>query len=347
MSIVTVLVALILPGCQKIAPAPKPPTSRVLKASVTTGAPVIDGRADDAFWRQATALTVNAGGPKLTMKAAVSGDMIYTLLLWNDATNDNVDEVWDFNGAAWHKGPIDDSVAIFWDIDNSINGFNKNGCRAVCHNGEKGPAMVIEGPATPDGKVWPGARQRGDVWDMSLGISNVREAGNDYYFGVEEVYLKNPSAIKPVIRRRHDEFTAKAPLELNEATTPSDTAGRPRWRLKPGLTVDNTPYPQLDQVEEIPGNAVFQPGDKIPYIIFHPLEEKWGGSRDDIKGKGAWKDGRWTVEFARKLETGRDDDINFKVTPGVTRYYVFDVAVFDRTIVNHTSTGPISLEITK
>lgn len=292
-------------------------------------------------------MTVNAGGPELTVKAAVSGDMIYTMLSWDDATNDSIDEVWEFDGTIWKKGPIDDAVAIFWDIDFSISGFNKKGCRVVCHKGDKGPAMVIEGPATPKGEIWPGAKQRGDIWDMSLGISNVRGAGNDYYFGVQEIYLKHPSVVKPVIRRRHDDFTVKAPLELNEATTPSDPAGRPRWRLKSGLTVETTPYPQLDQVEEITDYTFPKTGDKIPYIIFHPFDAQWGGSRDDIKGKGVWQDGRWTVEFARKLDTGRDDDINFKATRGSARYYVFDVAVFDRTVVNHTSTGPISLEITK
>ena len=34
-------------------------------------------------------------------------------------------------------------------------------------------------------------------------------------------------------------------------------------------------------------------------------------SRADIKAKGAWKDGRWTIEFARALVTGNGDDVNF------------------------------------
>ncbi len=33
------------------------------------------------------------------------------------------------------------------------------------------------------------------------------------------------------------------------------------------------------------------------------------GSRADIRGKGKWVDGYWTIEFARKLDTGNSDDV--------------------------------------
>ncbi len=36
-------------------------------------------------------------------------------------------------------------------------------------------------------------------------------------------------------------------------------------------------------------------------------------SRADIRAKGAWQDGRWTIEFSRKLATGHDDDIEFQL----------------------------------
>lgn len=34
-----------------------------------------------------------------------------------------------------------------------------------------------------------------------------------------------------------------------------------------------------------------------------------GGSRGDIRAKGFWKDGRWTVTYARQLVTGHADDV--------------------------------------
>lgn len=50
------------------------------------------------------------------------------------------------------------------------------------------------------------------------------------------------------------------------------------------------------------------------------------GSRADIKAKGIWKDGRWTIEFGRLLKTGHRDDIQFTIGRqyefGVSRYEI-------------------------
>lgn len=349
-SFLLIVIALIgLGGCKTATrPVSNPPVERVLKTAIVSEAPKIDGLANDAAWTRAATFTAKgSSGPAVTMKAAISGDIITILLSWPDATNDNVDEVWEYDGATWKKGPIDDAVAMMWDIDGSIKGFETKGCEALCHETAQGKAMAITGPMTPEGK-WAEAGQRGDIWDMSLAISNVRGAGNDYYFGVTEVYLKHPTTVQPLIRRRHDTFTAKAPLELNEIGRDDAAGGRPLYKLKAGLTVENTPYPLLDQVEQITDYGTFKAGDRIPYILFHPLDTKWGGNRDDIKGKGVWKDGRWTVEMSRKLDTGHpENDVIFKPETGKTKYYLFDAAVFDRTIKEHTYTGPIALEITK
>lgn len=321
-----------------------PPTKLVLRSTVAAAAPQIDGQLSDPAWKRAPALTVKTSTKvPLTMKCVTDSGDIFISLSWPDQTNDAVDEVWQYDGTNWTQGPIDDAVALFWNIDNSVAGFNTGGCNAVCHDTGVGRAMLIKGPYSSK-KRWAGANQRGDIWDMSLGISNVRGAGNDYYFGVDQAYLKNPTTLAPVIQRRHDAFTNKAPLELNIITDPDTGQTKPRYRLKDGLTVDSTPYPQLTQVEEIADYSVFTPGDRIPYIIFYPLDTKWGGSRDDITGKGVWKDGRWTVEFKRRLDTRHPaDDIIF--SPAKTRFYVFDAAVFDHSVAVHSNTGPISLEI--
>ncbi len=63
-------------------------------------------------------------------------------------------------------------------------------------------------------------------------------------------------------------------------------------------------------------------GDKIPaFISVTPT-----GSRADIKAKGVWSDGRWTLEFGRALNTGNNDDIQFDRSKtylfGVSRYEI-------------------------
>ena len=50
------------------------------------------------------------------------------------------------------------------------------------------------------------------------------------------------------------------------------------------------------------------------------------GSRADVRAKGMWRDGVWTVEFARKLVTGHKDDVQFDTRKayvlGVSRYEI-------------------------
>jgi hypothetical protein len=46
------------------------------------------------------------------------------------------------------------------------------------------------------------------------------------------------------------------------------------------------------------------------------------GSRGDVRAKGVWSDGQWTIEFGRKLDTEHDDDVIF-VPGGI---YLFGMA---------------------
>jgi hypothetical protein len=48
------------------------------------------------------------------------------------------------------------------------------------------------------------------------------------------------------------------------------------------------------------------------------------GSRGDIRAKGVWSKGQWTIEFGRPLSTGHDDDVVF--TPG--RLHLFAVSCY-------------------
>ena len=63
-------------------------------------------------------------------------------------------------------------------------------------------------------------------------------------------------------------------------------------------------------------------GETLPrYINRQP-----SGSRGDVRAKGTWKDGVWTIEFARALDTGNPDDVHFelgkKYLLGVSRYEI-------------------------
>jgi len=51
-----------------------------------------------------------------------------------------------------------------------------------------------------------------------------------------------------------------------------------------------------------------------------------GGSRGDVHAKGIWNGGFQTIEFARALNTGHDDDLQFD--PATGKAYLFGVSIF-------------------
>ena len=63
-------------------------------------------------------------------------------------------------------------------------------------------------------------------------------------------------------------------------------------------------------------------GDTVPRYT----SRKPTGSRADVKARGVWQDGWWTIELGRALDTGYDDDIQFSSAKsfefGVSRYEI-------------------------
>jgi hypothetical protein len=105
---------------------------------------------------------------------------------------------------------------------------------------------------------------------------------------------------------QHDAYTGGKPWIKNETVVNGLTV--PLYKYKAGLNLDNTPRPFMEDVERITDYTAFQPGDRAPYIV-GIKGAKWGGSKDDIITKGTNNAKDWTVEFARKLDTGHDDDV--------------------------------------
>jgi hypothetical protein len=81
-------------------------------------------------------------------------------------------------------------------------------------------------------------------------------------------------------------------------------------------------------------------GEKVVAQFVARAAEKSAG---DIRAKGAWKDGSWTVEFARKLDTGHADDAAF--APG--KPVAMAVAVLDASEESHSVSGKLQLVVEK
>ena len=73
-------------------------------------------------------------------------------------------------------------------------------------------------------------------------------------------------------------------------------------------------------------------GDRVPRYTIQPNPSR---SIADVKAKGKWANGFWTLELMRKFDTGYDDDVKFELTRPVKGA----IAVFDNAEVYHHSTS--------
>jgi len=65
------------------------------------------------------------------------------------------------------------------------------------------------------------------------------------------------------------------------------------------------------------------------------------GSAADVRAKGTWADGKWTLEFERELDTGHADDTAFRCG----RAYSMAVGTHDRTGDMDKASGTITLRL--
>ena len=103
--------------------------------------------------------------------------------------------------------------------------------------------------------------------------------------------------------------------------------GEPIWIARPedaGDTVEKKrPAPASREAERVP-----------QYLPGTP-----SGSAADVRAKGAWSDGWWTLELERKLSTGYPDDTEFDPK----RTYKLAVSAHDRTGDMDKASGVIEL----
>lgn len=246
-----------------------------LTAVRITQPPQLDGRGDDAAWRDAKPVTATAKGvmPKtqgtsaeVGLRAAYSDTHLYLLVTWDDATQD------DSGHRTWK-----------WDADK----------KAYVEDADRedmlGVAFEHAGDFIPD--MLAGVEATWDVWHW-------------------KAFRTNPQG--HAMDKTH-RYTKTQPVGRANKHTARD--GTDTWIARPEDRGDSVEKSQ-------PAPTEFKGDRVLRYLGGTPT-----GSAADVQAKGSWAAGRWTVEFARKLDTGHADDTPLK--PSGT--YKMAVSVHDRT----------------
>lgn len=304
-----------------------------LTAIQADAAPVLDGVADDAVWQAAPSIELSftqgtnfapKGRTSGTLRAARAGDMLYMLLQYEDATHSQqrspyvkqADGTWiklkdpDDKGGDNNKY-YEDKAAFIWPINNSIAGFESEGCFAACHDDE---------PPKPYGnKYTENEGELGDIW-------HVKTVRTGPVGQIDDQWLDHT---------RYDPKTAAGAGRHSDAKTGGGyqnielVDGKPEFMNQDAMPANRGGTYWLKAGEKAPfDDSKFQAGDEVASIMIAPLE----GDRGDISAGIAWKDGVWTIELGRKLVTGSETDVQFD---DLSATYLLAVAAFDNAQVRH------------
>lgn len=323
---------------------PGNPSDRTLVAAEAAIAPTLDGKADDAAWRaaQPLAFTVyggrnfaGTGETRVTMKAVTRGESIYFLIQYADPTESlrrgpyqkQADGSWKKVKDPADKGGDDnafyeDKWSIIWNINDSIAGFNENGCAVFCHAGEEGKPFGNKYTAAPG--------ELGDMWHHKGSRSGVFGQVDDQY----------------VDHTRFDPVKSPNAGRKGDPGGPDYKAfnlvgGKPEFMAKGAKAANRGGTYFVRDGEQVAFVDSFSAGDELASYVAYPLV----GDRGDIKVAYRWADGKYTFEVQRKLVTGSKYDVQFD-TKG--KPYHFGFAAFDNAQVRHAmASGSYKLVMAK
>ncbi len=286
-------------------------------------APVIDGT-PEALWNQATAMTVNVAGGANTgshvvaLKSVYTDDSVYFLAEWTDPTESLRREPWvkqanntwkqlkdpDDKGGDNNK-VYEDKFAQIWNINSP--GFDRIGCFSTCHAGETGKAYGNKYAENPG--------EMADIWHAKLVRTNPSGYIDDQYLDSTR-YDKDKA---PDAGRKSDPGLVPYYTNINTANT------------APNYTSADQPAPPywIIDSEKQPFKDTYQANDEIAAIIVRPPD----GDRANIMAKAVYADGKWTMEYGRKLTTGSQYDVQFQ---DMKKEYSFGTAIFDGAQVRHS-----------
>lgn len=318
-------------------------------------APALDGDPGDPGWANVKPVTIRtvkgANDPEhvdVSVKAVHDGRYVYFQFQWADADVSykrypllKTEKGWKMLQTAYERA--DENVYYEDKLSMYITDVQNGSCASTCHLGvgpasERGEKHGLHYTAGEVGDVWHWKSVRTDPMGELAGEPGFLD---DQYFGPPTPLPEDPKERytggyypdpnegggyaynfvkldpdKPVGETYVlPQFLPPAPIIYTNPDAATSEQGRTWW---------------IHQAQAIPYTKeadTYPVGSIIPNIVISPLT----GDRGDIRGKAEWRDGRWTLETRRLLDTGSPYDVAF--VPGEPVY--ISVAIYNRTQTRH------------
>ncbi len=344
----------------------------VMPAIKAAEAPVLDGDLADPVWRRAPITTietqqgVNFGGQgasKVTVRAVHDETNAYFAFTWDDPTRSLKHLPLIKRQDGWHllhtRYDLEDEDSYYEDkFSVMLAASSEMPAAGSIH---LGPKPLPEMPAAMSGRGlhYTADGSSVDVWHWKAARGGLLGWVDDNYFGPPKQPTEAEAAGKSRYKAGYqvdpgkapfaNNFDAQAPGGYRSPLTPkrlpkdlaalqkamgpvnldpeiSERAGA-RWWM---TAEESEPYsPEADR--RIP------PGTVIPGVL---ISGDYTGDRGDVRCGANWSSGRWTLEIARRLDTGSKHDV--PIRSGTAMW----VAAFDHSQTRHTRhMRPVILEV--
>jgi thiosulfate reductase cytochrome b subunit len=333
-----------------------PPTLQVRRIPPSVAPPVVDGDSDDPAWRGVPEVTVasvkgvNFPGSTVDIHVAAVRDdeRVYLRFRWRDPTRSGkrypllkTATGWRVLGSRFEQSDemayYEDKIAVY------LTAAPGGACADSCHLGRdplgrgRGATWGLHYTNGPIADVWHWKLVRTDSMgelrgepgyadDQHFGPPQDPVPGERYtggYFpdsktggGYRYNYVKLDAAV-PLAQARVEPVRVPERLETSRDAMRAGTHDVGRWWIH---EAQSTPYSAAADDYPI--------GTLLPNILVAPFV----GDRGDVRAKGRWQAGTWTVEMTRALATGSRHDVAFLVE----RPVFLSVAAFDRTQTRHS-----------
>ncbi|MFQ5979296.1 MAG: ethylbenzene dehydrogenase-related protein [Candidatus Heimdallarchaeota archaeon] len=307
-----------------------------VEAKRTTATITADGLASEEAWDDATAMDfeaeagAQANTTTASMKALFDDDNIYLLFIWTDATA--TESVWEsgwvyssgsFESIAnanpsLYDGAEEDRLALIWDMN--VLGFEDEGCEAICH---EWPSQTneTEGLEEKSGMYAEIDGELADEWHWKAARSNPLGIAHDKYLHYQDA--DGTAAADWDVEGGHSGDSGSWYSKNKNA---SGTG--PKY-FEPDATGEDAKFilqSEIDSGEAIlvAGNeSQLADGEKIPGRILD--EATATGDVADVKAKGTFLAGVWTLEMKRALDTNSANDVTFDTS----KTHFFGISIFD------------------
>ena len=347
---VALFLAFVGGGCKDDTPGTvKPPDDKTLLSLKATTAPTMDASGADAVWGKAPTLTIQtAGGTNdkgsysstVKLKSVYVGDEIFFWAEWTDDTKSIERNPWVKQAdGTWKQLPAsthyEDKMAFIWNINNSIAGFNDAGCAVTCHAGEGVPEGGDFGK-----KYTAKAGEIGDIWHWKSARTDTFDVDATLITYIDDQYVDNPP---------YDLVTAKEagrhsdPGKGGYVDNRTDDKKLPKneWKSNPPAKgTDAFNYLSESQMQAIADYTKYVAGDQLPGLFLRNPD----GDRADLLGQAQYKNGKWELEWKRKLNTESQFDVQFTNMDGS---YYFGVSNFNNSQVKHAYSSVYRLTFQK